>query len=384
MKFCFAAIPGYGHTFPLVPLAAAAQSAGHDVLFVCRDDFAGRLPVPVAGGVPADLTLQAAEQEAVAAAGDRDDPLWFPRAMFGTVMPRHTAPLLRELWETDGRPDLLVYDVANLGPARVAAEAGVPAFAFNVGMHPEGWLTILRPGIESWPRWLIDPAPSSWSEWAAPAGTERLPIRSVAWSDAAGVGADWLAGAASGPRGYLTLGTVSFGAVEVLRRSILATARVCERVLVAAGPDGDPAALGDQHVPEPAGGGRRHDLHPETRLFQGGAQGGVEGPDLGTEAEEEHVRLPGEGEKGGDVGQARPGRGPRGQQRQRPRVDRPADPEEAGTVALDGRDPGEDDLGQPHVRSGPGRSFPPPTSPAAPRARAPARRPRRSSNRCRR
>lgn len=245
MKFCFAAIPGYGHTFPLVPLAAAAQSAGHDVLFVCRDDFAGRLPVPVTGGVPADLTLQAAEREAVAAAGDREDPLWFPRAMFGTVMPRHTAPLLRELWETDGRPDLLVYDVANLGPARVAAEAGVPAFAFNVGMHPEGWLTILRPGIESWPRWLIDPAPSSWSEWAAPAGTERLPIRSVAWSDAAGVGADWLAGAASGPRGYLTLGTVSFGAVEVLRRSILATARVCERVLVAAGPDGDPAALGE-------------------------------------------------------------------------------------------------------------------------------------------
>lgn len=57
MKFCFAAIPGHGHTFPLVPLAAAAQAAGHDVLFLSRDDFAGRLPVPVIGGVPADLTL---------------------------------------------------------------------------------------------------------------------------------------------------------------------------------------------------------------------------------------------------------------------------------------------------------------------------------------
>lgn len=25
MKICFAAIPGYGHVFPMVPLAAAAQ-----------------------------------------------------------------------------------------------------------------------------------------------------------------------------------------------------------------------------------------------------------------------------------------------------------------------------------------------------------------------
>lgn len=165
--------------------------------------------------------------------------------MFGTVMPRHTAPRAREVWASHGRPDLLVYEVANLGPARVAAEAGVPAFAFNIGMQPEGWPTILRSEIDPWPRWLIDPSPPSWSEWAGPAGTERLPIRSVAWSDADGAGADWLAGATSGPRGYLTLGTVSFGAVEVLRRSILATARVCERVLVAAGPEGDPAALGD-------------------------------------------------------------------------------------------------------------------------------------------
>lgn len=95
------------------------------------------------------------------------------------------------------------------------------------------------------PAALIDPSPPSWSEWTGRTGIERLPIRSVAWSDADGAGADWLAGATSGPRAYLTLGTVSFGAVEVLRRSILAAARVCERVLVAAGPEGDPAALGD-------------------------------------------------------------------------------------------------------------------------------------------
>lgn len=244
MQISFAAIPGYGHVFPMVPLAAAAQAAGHDVLFVCAEGFAGRLPVPVVSGVPAGLTLRDAEREAVAVGAARSDPFWFPRAMFGVVMPRLTAPALRAIWAAHGRPDLLVYEASNVGPAQVAADAGVPAVPFNIAMQAEGWFTILQPDTALRPQRLVDPSPPSWSEWAMP-DTERLPIRSVAWSDADGAGAQWLAGAASGPRGYLTLGTVSFGAVEVLRRSILAAARVCERVLVAAGPDGDPAALGE-------------------------------------------------------------------------------------------------------------------------------------------
>jgi UDP:flavonoid glycosyltransferase YjiC (YdhE family) len=44
---------------------------------------------------------------------------------------------------------------------------------------------------------------------------------------------------------YVTLGTVSYGAVEVLRRAILAVAAHGAEVLVAAGPAGDPALLGD-------------------------------------------------------------------------------------------------------------------------------------------
>ncbi len=245
MRIHFAAIPAYGHVFPMVPLAAAAQAAGHDVLFFCGDDFAGRLPVPVVTGVPASLTLGVAEREAVAAAGDRGDPFWFPRAMFGVVMPRHTEPLLRAAWANHGRPDLLVHESSHLGAARVAAAEGVPAISFNIGMQAAGWLTILQPEADLQPRALIDPAPPSWSLWTLPPGIERLPIRSVAWSGAGGAGADWLSDTTAGPRGYVTLGTVSFGAVEVLRRSILAAARVCERVLVAAGPQGEPAALGE-------------------------------------------------------------------------------------------------------------------------------------------
>lgn len=41
------------------------------------------------------------------------------------------------------------------------------------------------------------------------------------------------------------MGTVAFGAVEILRRSILETATRCSQVLVAAGPESDPAALSE-------------------------------------------------------------------------------------------------------------------------------------------
>ncbi len=44
---------------------------------------------------------------------------------------------------------------------------------------------------------------------------------------------------------YVTLGTVSFGAVEVLRRAVLETAAHDVDVLVAVGPEGDAALLGD-------------------------------------------------------------------------------------------------------------------------------------------
>ena len=47
------------------------------------------------------------------------------------------------------------------------------------------------------------------------------------------------------PRAYLTLGTVSFGAVEVLRRAVDDLATLDVDVLVAVGPEGDPAALGE-------------------------------------------------------------------------------------------------------------------------------------------
>ena len=55
----------------------------------------------------------------------------------------------------------------------------------------------------------------------------------------------WLTAERNRPRVYLTLGTVSYGAVEVLDRAIADIAPLDVDILVTVGPDGEPAALGE-------------------------------------------------------------------------------------------------------------------------------------------
>jgi UDP:flavonoid glycosyltransferase YjiC (YdhE family) len=54
----------------------------------------------------------------------------------------------------------------------------------------------------------------------------------------------WLIARRTRPRVYLTLGTVSFGAVEVLSRAVAEIAALDVDVLVTVGPEGEPASLG--------------------------------------------------------------------------------------------------------------------------------------------
>jgi MGT family glycosyltransferase len=66
----------------------------------------------------------------------------------------------------------------------------------------------------------------------------------VAYNESSAGVPTWLTSARNRPRVYLTLGTVAFGAVEVLRRAIAEIAVFDVDVLVTVGPEGEPAALG--------------------------------------------------------------------------------------------------------------------------------------------
>ncbi|MGB8384355.1 MAG: nucleotide disphospho-sugar-binding domain-containing protein [Dermatophilaceae bacterium] len=126
-----------------------------------------------------------------------------------------------------------------------AARAGIAAVALHIAMGPPAFFVdLLRRVADFRIGPVIDPRPDVW-RWPDEPTDQLVPIRSVAWSDPMAVMPPWLAEPAPGPTAYLTLGTVAFGAVDVLRRSIQEAAARCARVLVAAGPEADLAALGD-------------------------------------------------------------------------------------------------------------------------------------------
>jgi len=148
--------------------------------------------------------------------------------------------------------------------AGVAADAlGIPAVAFSIGLegylvgrlhadamayHADCWISRHRsPPVDNplIAKALLDPVPPTLHQPAGPP-IHRVPIRPVPFSEAAAGGVPvWLTNPAARQRVYLTLGTVSFGAIEVLRYAVSEIAALDVDVLVAVGPDGDPAALGD-------------------------------------------------------------------------------------------------------------------------------------------
>jgi len=272
MRVVFAAIPGYGHLYPLMPLAMACAAAGHVVTVAVGEPFLGRLPLPTVPGIRTGAELDGVVQETRRRHPDaRGHELTV--AMFGDTTAEFVSSALDEAVE-DLRPDLVVYEAMNVGAAMAADVHDIPAAGFAIGMAPfvvekihgaarefrrTFWAARGRVpplGSALLGAALIDPAPPSLvstdagpsSTGASPAALSpipRLPIRSVAYSENSAAVPDWLSGKRSRPAIYLTLGTVSFGAVDVIRRAVDQLAGLDVDVLVAVGPEGEPEALGD-------------------------------------------------------------------------------------------------------------------------------------------
>lgn len=63
MRILFCAMPGYGHVFPLMPLAQACSACGHDVELAPGAPFVGLLPLPTLAALPSDASLRWVEEE---------------------------------------------------------------------------------------------------------------------------------------------------------------------------------------------------------------------------------------------------------------------------------------------------------------------------------
>ncbi|HEY7596845.1 MAG TPA: glycosyltransferase [Actinophytocola sp.] len=262
MRIVFSSPPSYGHIYPFLPLALACADAGHDVTVATAEPFLGRLSLPTVRSMPAGTTLKQLRDLTL-----KNHPglqTWtvegvyqFGGWMFGESLPRVVAPaLLEELPRL--KPDLVVYECCDIGAAVAADVLGVRAVAYGIGALTEFFASWHRnavadqrnlwqdgePGdLAAYPGGYLDPVPDSLYG-DLPLPPNRIAVRATAWSEPADLPGE-LTGTPRRPRVYVTLGTMSYGAVDVLRAAILETAARDVDVVVAAGPDGDPRLLGE-------------------------------------------------------------------------------------------------------------------------------------------
>jgi UDP:flavonoid glycosyltransferase YjiC (YdhE family) len=244
----------------MMPLALACADAGHEVVIATGQPFLGRLPLPTVPGNPDTLELDWSIQEARRRHPDLHGQE-LSMAMFADVAAEQIAPIMIEQCERI-RPDLVIFEGMDTGAGVAASVLGIPAAAYAIALlssvyamlHPatvryqrDRWLQRNRTPPEAnslLAAALINPAPPQLQR-PDVTGTPSIPIRSAAYNDSsAGVPA-WLNAERARPRVYLTLGTVSYGAVEVLNRAIADIAPLDVDILVTVGPDGEPAALGE-------------------------------------------------------------------------------------------------------------------------------------------
>ncbi|WP_410637465.1 glycosyltransferase [Amycolatopsis sp. lyj-346] len=249
MRILFTCRPAYGHLFPLLPLANAARAAGHQVVFGTGEAFVPKVRELGFEAHRVGISIGDAEAEAKRRHGEDAGFLDVGITMFAELLPQATMADLRPLLP-GLRPDLVVYEQSDVGAGALARQAGVPAASLVIGrsMPPE----VLAVAAERLaPLWGARPADAMlgdacidvWPDSVRDPGTAAVPtvfrMRPTQYNAAVPL--------PPLPRDgfvYLTLGTVVFGATQVLRGAIAALARLPVDVLVAVGP-GDPAALGE-------------------------------------------------------------------------------------------------------------------------------------------
>ncbi len=244
--------PAYGHLFPLLPLANAARAAGHDVVFGTGAAFVPKVRELGFEAHRVGISIHEAEAEAQRRHGADAGFLDVGITMFAELLPQATMADLRPLLPAV-RPDLVVYEQSDVGTGALAQQAGIPAVSLVIGrsVSPEVlsvaterlaplWGTLPADAmlgdacVDVWPDSVRDPGPA-----AVPKVFRMRPTPYDADVPLPPLPDDGFV--------YLTLGTVVFGATQVLRGAIAALSRLPVDVLVAVGP-GDPAALGP--VPE--------------------------------------------------------------------------------------------------------------------------------------
>ena len=252
MKVVLAALPAFGHVYPLVPLALALERAGATVVFATGEGFAGRLPARTVGGAEPGWTFADAHAEVARRGLLRDSSapvIELATTLFVEICAPHVIDVMTDVLERE-RPDLLVFEQTDVGAAMAARAVGVRAMCQAVvgwGRMWSGIYDAVAERVDAPPgalaEGLVDPHPPFLAEPGASPPFPTIAMRPTAWSPDGPLPA-WLLEPREAPRAYLTLGTV-FGNVDVLRAAALEVAATGCEVLVATGPAVEPGDLGE-------------------------------------------------------------------------------------------------------------------------------------------
>jgi UDP:flavonoid glycosyltransferase YjiC (YdhE family) len=266
VRVLFSSTFGYGHMFPMYPLARAFLAAGHDILWATSADARDRLE---AAGLPAapsglagpELRERVGSLQArVASVSPRERAAFmYPRLFGETLTPPMAADLLP--LATRWRPDLMVHEHGELASPLVGRVLQVPSVthAFGGGIPPSMledagarlaglWAEhgqALPPYAGSFTTLYLDICPPSVQSVPLDHVPARQPLRPVADAGAATGPLPHYLERDERPLVYVTLGTVQ-NRLPLLAPAVSALARLPVRVLVTVGPDGDPDALGPQ------------------------------------------------------------------------------------------------------------------------------------------
>jgi len=283
VRILFTVRSGLGHLHPLVPIARAAESAGHEVAFA-----ASRSVVPMVERAgfrchPAGLVLddQSTEQlvpEMRGTVGKARAALYW-RYIFAGLAPTAMIPALLELTSA-WRPDVVVRDDTEFGGCIVAECLGVPHAAVQTtAFRPHFYDLIREPlserrvesGLPPDPdlampfRYLfLSPFPPGYLDPSVtlPATTHRL--RPVPFDRSGDEPLpEWCERLPERPTVYLSLGTVINYRADIFRAFLEGLRDAPLNLIVTVGRDQDPAQFGPQpeHI---------HIEHyiPQTLLFE--------------------------------------------------------------------------------------------------------------------
>jgi len=268
MRILFSTWPAHGHLLPLLPLARAAERAGHSVVIAsgaegvleasrrglstwevgpsrAASDAAFRADGPDLGSLPPDGRMAAAISGMFGAAA-------FGRA--ADLVPR------AEVW----KPDLVVHSITELAGAVAAARVGARHVVHGLGpLPPESWTWFGARFGDLCASWgvpdlvehildvpYLDTCPPSLQSDAVEDFRNRRPLRpssgEVLPGDRLPWDADVLASLPLDRTVHLTLGTLFHGATNVFLDALAGMRELHVNVAVTVGPGSDVDRLGPQ------------------------------------------------------------------------------------------------------------------------------------------